>query len=341
MKFSIGDKIILKRTGEEGYITAYLSDKMLEITVDDITFPVYEDEVDHPYLKWFTEKNKAQQKKKSEPEQLPVEKPNTRPERLAKGFYLSFLPVYKLDLMEEVVDHLKIYLLNETPVSVHYGYDVKIGEGSVFRHEGQLHAFGHLYLHNIPFESMNDQPRFNWELMALEDPGKFSALQGQLRMKPVKLFEQISKLQMNNEPSFSYLLAEDFLPAAKEKKEPAAPEKKFIPAPLPKDKIIRSFHQLELPRYEVDLHVEELMIDTKGLTNTEILQIQLDELHKALALAIAHRQDQMIVVHGLGKGILRDAVHKILKAMPEVARYSNEWHGRYGFGATEIFFKYD
>lgn len=341
MKFSIGDKIILKRTGEEGNITAYLSDKMLEVMVDGVTFPVYEDEVDHPYLKWFTEKNKEQKKKKAAPEQLPVEKPNTRQERLAKGFYLSFLPVYKLDLMEEVVDHLKVYLLNETPMSVHYGYDVKVGERSVFKHEGQLHAFGHLYLHNISFESMNDQPRFNWELIALENPGKFSSLEGQLRIKPQKLFEQITRLQLNNEPSFSYLLAEDFLPAANEKEKQPAPEKKFVPTPLPKDGIIRSFHQLELPRYEVDLHVEELMIDTKGLNNAEILQIQLDELNKSLMLAIAHRQDQMIVIHGLGKGILRDAIHKILKSMPEVARYHNEWHGRYGFGATEIFFKYD
>ena len=48
----------------------------------------------------------------------------------------------------------------------------------------------------------------------------------------------------------------------------------------------------------------------------------------------------MIVIHGLGKGKLRDEVHTILKQTPEVSRYKNEWSGRYGFGATEIRFRY-
>lgn len=342
MKFSIGDKIILKRTGEEGHVSAYINKQMLEVTVHDVTFPVYEDEIDHPYLKWFTEKNKAAKKAPAVPEQLPVEKPALKPQRLAKGFYLSFLPVYKMDLMEEVVDHLKVYLLNETPVPVHFGYNAKAGDKSLFKLEGALHAFGHLYLHNISFESMNDQPRFHWELISMENTSKFASLEGALRIRPAKLFEHISELQLKNEPSFSYLLAEDFLPAAKATDHKAAQiqlEKPVLPA-VPKDGIIRSFHELSLPRYEVDLHIEHILENTSGLSNTEMLQVQLDELNKSLYLAIAHKQDRMVVIHGLGKGILRDAVHKILKETPEVSQFVNEWHGRYGFGATEVFFSY-
>ena len=78
----------------------------------------------------------------------------------------------------------------------------------------------------------------------------------------------------------------------------------------------------------------------KGLTNADIIKIQLNTLKHYLQLAIVHRQERMVVIHGLGKGKLREEVHAILKQTPEVTRFKNEWSGRYGFGATEVFFRY-
>jgi hypothetical protein len=37
---------------------------------------------------------------------------------------------------------------------------------------------------------------------------------------------------------------------------------------------------------------------------------------------------------------LRDEIHVILKNKKEVSSYVNQYHHLYGFGATEIFFKY-
>ena len=101
MKFSIGDNIVLKRSGEEGHVTAFINDQMLEVEVGGTTFPVYIDDVDHPYLKWFTEKKKV--KKSSPPEQLPVESEQFKKPRLAGGTYLLFVPVVKIQEMEDVV----------------------------------------------------------------------------------------------------------------------------------------------------------------------------------------------------------------------------------------------
>ena len=97
---------------------------------------------------------------------------------------------------------------------------------------------------------------------------------------------------------------------------------------------------IEPPKYEVDLHIEALVENHRGLSNAEIIKIQLDALQRYLHLAIVHRQSSMIVIHGLGKGKLKEEVHTILKQTPEVGRYKNEWSGRYGFGATEIYFRY-
>ncbi len=335
MKFSIGDKILVKRTGDEGHVVAFINNDMVEVEVNGTIFPAYIDEVDHPYLKWFTEKKKA--KPKTAPEQLPVEKIKNRQQRLAQGVYLSFIPVFKTDTMEDIVDHVKVHLLNELPVDIFFKYEVILQNSKLFSHEGKLHAFGNLYLHNVTYEDMGAQPRFNWEV---EDAGKQKeVLSGTVRIRPQKLFEHVNHMLQNNEPSFSYLLFDDLIQDKKVITEQApitTPSKHTVKQQDKKTKLTLQ----DLPRYELDLHIEKLVNNIQGLSNSDMLHIQLNELHHALDLARRHRQERMVIIHGMGKGVLRDEVHKILKQTPEVLRYTDGWQGQYGFGATEVFFKH-
>ncbi len=331
MKFSIGDKVLLKQTNEEGYVTGYINDLMLEVEAGGVSFPIHIDDIDHPYLKWFTDKTKK--KKQPLPGELPTEKISERKQRLAKGVYLSFLPVYIYDGFEEVVEQLKVYLLNELPVLVNYTYDVKYAMKSEFRHTGTLHAFGNVYLHSISYAGMNDQPRFNWELT---DPANtnMGTATGVIRIKPAKLFEHISQLQASGEPSFSYLLISEFAP-----KKKAEFIEQYEP-PKPRAEPLITQRTIEQPKFELDLHIEALVENKKWLSNADIVHLQLETLRHYLQLAIVHRQERMIIIHGLGKGKLREEVHKILKQMPEISRFKNEWSGRYGFGATEVWFRH-
>ena len=331
MKFSIGDRILMKRTGEEGHVTAYINKQMLEVEVGGTIFPVHLDDIDHPYFKWFTEK--APKKKNSLPEQLPVEKIVERKQRLAKGVYLSFMPVYKTEEMEEVVEDLKIYLLNELPQPVKFVYDVRFSQQSEFKHEGTLHSFGNVYLHSINYALMNDQPRFHWQFSETAN-SMMETAEGILRIRPAKLFDHINELMMNGQPTFSYLLMEDFSP----KKKPVVVDK-YEPV-VKADYLKVTTKTIEAAKYEIDLHIENLVSNTRGLTNADIIKVQLDYLQRYVQLAIVHRQERMVVIHGLGKGKLREEVHAILKQMPEIGRFKNEWSGKYGFGATEIYFKY-
>ena len=76
------------------------------------------------------------------------------------------------------------------------------------------------------------------------------------------------------------------------------------------------------------------------MSNADIMHTQLHTLEYYLSLAIKHRQERMVIIHGLGKGVLRAEVHKLLDRYAEIGRYTNEWHGQYGFGATEVYFHY-
>lgn len=334
MKFSIGDKIVLKHTDEEGMVSAYISNDMVEVDVNGTTFPVHLDEIDHPYLKWFTEKKKVV-KKKVVPEQLPVEKQKLRKPKLAKGIYLSFIPEFKLDEMEDVVDYFKVYLLNELPKRIQFKYEYSVLGDTTFEHEGKLHEFGHVFLHQVPFEDMNDQPRFNWHIDDLDDADMTPA-GGLLKIKPQKVFQHIDHMLKNNEPSFNYLLLDDFKPFQQPQEEIIVPKQK--PARQKQKKLTKPIHVSN--SNEIDLHIENLTSDWRGMSNADIIIIQLSTLHDALRNAIRNRQDRLYIIHGVGKGKLRDEVHKVLAETPEVDDYNNDWHGRYGFGATEVRFVY-
>lgn len=333
MKFSIGDNISLKKTGEEGTITAIISSDMVEVTVHGISFPAYIDEVEHPYLKWFTQKQKA--KPKAQPEQLPIEKIKDRLPRLSQGVYLSFLPVFKPDDMEDIVTQLKIFMINELNIAIHFDYDVKIDNQTTFSHKGNLPAFSNIFLHTIPYEEMNDRPRFHWQI-SNQDNLKLANETGILTIKTAKLHQHITDVLQKNEASFNYLLHNTF----KEKPKELKITKPSLALRNKENKQPKITTLADIPRYEVDLHIEELIPNHKGMSNADIMYIQLQTLQKNVETAIKHRQERMIIIHGLGSGALRDAVHKLLKEYPQVVRYTNEWMGKYGFGATEVVFQY-
>jgi Smr domain len=322
----------MKQTGEEGTVVAYINAQMVEVEVQGITFPSYIDDIDHPYLKWFTEKKKD--KKTVIREQIPVEKPSVQKQRLPRGVHLSFLPVFHPDMAEDIVQTLKVYLLNELPYNISYSYELQTANGIHFSHQGMLHAFGDVHLHTIDFELMNDKPAFNWKLDDMQHP-EHAPEAGTLRIKAARLFQHIQELLLRNEPTFSYVLVSEFMV----KKAIPVPELPPLPPPVI-NQPVRPHSMQQPPAYEIDLHIEQLIPDTKGLSNTEIIQIQIDALHRALDNAIGHRQHKLAIIHGLGKGVLRDAVHEVLRETPHVERFANEWHGSYGFGATEVWFSY-
>lgn len=333
MKFSIGDKVLLKRTGEEGHVTSYIDKKMIEVEVSGTVFPVYIEDLDHPYLKWFTEK-KPLKKSNTNAEPLPVERIIERKPKLARGIYLSFMPVFKTEFMEEVVDYIKVHLLNELPVEVKFSYELKTTQANGFSHDGLVHSFGNVYLHNITWSDMNDQPRFNWKLIDATHKNMLTA-EGVLKIKPVKLFEHIKESLFNGAPSFSYLLIDDFVEQP-QKEVPVKPDISVPQMPVP----LVTRQTLEPFKFEVDLHADQLPPGWASLQPDAILKKQMDMLEHYVHLAIAHRQERMVVIHGLGKGKLKEAVHKYLKKVEAVSRFKNEWSGKYGFGATEIHFKY-
>jgi hypothetical protein len=335
MKYSIGDIILLKRTGEEGRVVSYVNNEMIEVEVGGTHFPVFMDEVDHPYLKWFTEKRKKVAPVVKLAEHIPVEQQKSIGAHLATGFHLSFLPVFRFGEFEDVVDKLKAYFINQTPYRLLLQYECFNHSGSLFRHKADLQPFSHFYLHDIPFDEMHEQPRFSWVVQQTGTAGRAACMSDTLRIKPKKLFEYISSIQQENQPMFHIRLASDFPEHTEEPKIVVEKTLKESIAALVQEQKQRK----EKPVYEIDLHIEKLVHSVNGLSNFDMLSIQLDAFEDALYKAIELHQQSLVVIHGVGKGKLKDEIHSLLKSVPEINFFQHEWSPRYGYGATEIFFR--
>ena len=89
---------------------------------------------------------------------------------------------------------------------------------------------------------------------------------------------------------------------------------------------------------EVDLHIEELVDNSRGMSNGEIVQVQLNHFQRELDSAIAQHLHKIVFIHGVGTGKLKNDIHQILKSYTNI-RFHDASYGKYGFGATEVIIK--
>lgn len=86
---------------------------------------------------------------------------------------------------------------------------------------------------------------------------------------------------------------------------------------------------------EVDLHIHELLDTTAGLSNSDMLEVQLQEFRRVMAENIKKKGQKIVFIHGKGEGVLRNALLKELKKYPHCTAQDASFR-EYGFGATQI-----
>lgn len=339
MKYEIGDTVILLHSKEEGKVVDLISDNMLMVEVNGVAFPVYYDQVDFPYFQRFTDKRSKYidpTPKRIRGEEIKKEKPQPKITREEKGVFLSILPVFVTEGYDDVVEQLKYHLVNETNNALRFRFQIFLNNQLHLDIKNEVQPFQHFYLADLLFEHLNDQPRFEFSFSLKEpNPAKAASFDKTWKVKAKQLFLQLNELRVNNQATISYLLFQQY--PNKPANEPIVSAKHLSMGISPE--AFKALEKLEQPKYEVDLHIEKLTDDWRGMSNLAILAVQLNEFQRYLDLAIAHHQHSMIAIHGVGTGKLRDELHEILKVTPEVKNYVNQYHPLYGYGATEIYFK--
>lgn len=91
-------------------------------------------------------------------------------------------------------------------------------------------------------------------------------------------------------------------------------------------------HSKSVP--EIDLHIEELT--EIALEAHEHLEYQLGFFKEIMDQAKSQKVRRLIVIHGVGQGVLRSALQKMLEeCYPEAENFDADYV-KYGYGAMEI-----
>ena len=86
---------------------------------------------------------------------------------------------------------------------------------------------------------------------------------------------------------------------------------------------------------EVDLHINKLTNSIKNMDNYDLLNLQLDTAKNKIEFAISKRISKIIFIHGVGEGVLKSELHRLLKKYP--IKFYDASYQKYGLGATEVY----
>ncbi|NOY96361.1 MAG: DUF2027 domain-containing protein [Chlorobi bacterium] len=90
---------------------------------------------------------------------------------------------------------------------------------------------------------------------------------------------------------------------------------------------------------EVDLHIHELLDNYSGLSNHEILDIQMDRFRSEMERAIKNKAKRIVFIHGIGQGTLKAEIIKELKTKYRKYYFQDASFKEYGYGATMVIFQ--
>lgn len=339
MKFSVGDKIKLRKTGEEGVVVDIVQNRYLSVRVEGVVIPAEEGDLDFPYLDWFLkDRAKAKELENKRLKGKTVFIDNIKKDRsqyseesnLREGLYLLFQPVYREQDGEDVIHRVVVYLFSEWLLELDFMVGIQIRGSSIFSFEGELSFQQKQLLYSFSFEDVSDNPTFDFEIRERNKkivPTHFF----KLKLSRKKLIESFQRLERDNLPLFELAVFTELKPK----------EKLAIPK---LDTIKRNLTVLGTPRIlrkakaEIDLHIEKIYKKHDELSDAEKLQFQIDYFHTYLDLALADEDvNPLRVIHGIGAGILKKEIFSLCRQTKEVHYYV---YDKVNPGVSLIYFKH-
>ena len=86
----------------------------------------------------------------------------------------------------------------------------------------------------------------------------------------------------------------------------------------------------------VDLHIAELVDSTRGLSNADMLNLQVDEFSRVMDENRKNKGQKIVFIHGKGEGVLRNAIMKELNHRYKGNDVQDASFREYGYGATQV-----
>lgn len=333
----IGDIIWLKHTGEAAEIIAILGMGMVKVKIleSQIEIPVFEEDLSSVSIQIERQSEQAPTASSG-----PASILQFKMDPSQCGCFIAFIPLF--DKSQEMKG-LQAFLINNTLLPFHYQWQVSL-DNNTPKTNGFLNSGAVIQLDQYPIDALNDGPRFKFSFNYQATDGAQLFQEKEWKPKASTLFKRLDFAPLLDKQAYIVRLFEELeakgdSPEDLNEYAKTAAKSRQSFASQPDEKPV---HQPDVQTYaefpdEIDLHIELLHKNAQKLSDGEKLHLQLRTFESYLNKAIQMGLPRIFVIHGIGKGRLKSEITQRLQYHPFVKEFRNEYHPKYGYGATEIF----
>ncbi len=328
MFWQSGDKVYLKHTHQWGVFARLLEGDMAMVFLadQDDEIPVHLDDLDY---KAPPAKPVPVQEKKN-----PITGP--APNQDIRGTVQPMLGGVFVAITTDPEDmearKFYVFLVNDSALSLTFSGEIRLADSPVSQKEGTLVPYEWIELTALTMDRLHQQPEILIRSKQASETADYQTFT--LKPRPKSLFQKMTPNGYFNFPAALYPLPENSgsptnLNVYTKRPATSNPDRRRIHAtPTPSQK---AFFNTEL-----DLHAEQLFANPGKVSPADIFRRQMETFEHYLQQAIQIGVPQVFIIHGLGKGKLRQAIADRSLTFSEVAQVRNDYHPKYGFGASEI-----
>lgn len=255
--------------------------------------------------------------------------------------YLAYLPI---DIKNLSTSAFECYLVNDSNYYLSFNYMGRIDSGWISRSVGIIEPNTKIFLEEFEKADLNDMEHICLQFIAYKKDKPFplkNSYSVDIHIDTVK-FYKLHSFKENDyfeDEAIIYTvvkrdLAEKEFFISPEKLETAMKEKA-----VQRPRIEPATKKSKREVLEVDLHINELLDTTNGLSSADILEYQLSTFKKIMEENIRKKGQKIVFIHGKGDGILRNALLKELKTNYKTVYFQDASFREYGYGATMITIK--
>jgi hypothetical protein len=345
MLFTVGTKVRFKHTEDEGVVRALLDGGMVSVYLpsEDMEIPAYtEDLVRASEYQRYPVKAKIVAAKKEKEEVKPPPIPIETQYAIIKsqGVQLAFEALFDRN---GLVEKYLIHLLNDTQYEVVFSIRFLLNYRSPLTWQDRLKPVSWVQLGEMLYDDLNEAPEFEVECRWGTTEGLGEPVYKSLKIKAKSFFNSQRTAPLINKTVHLFRLFEKPEPLTSENEDLQAYTKRHAKPSWQtsvQDRFFNIHDTRELAEFEpeIDLHIDKLTDNWQKMSSSEIIRLQMSHFEKFISKAIRLGVPGVFVIHGVGEGKLRDAIATSLMNNPDVETFKNEYHHRYGWGATEVIF---
>ncbi len=251
-------------------------------------------------------------------------------------FYFCFVPD---DSKNPLAGETHLWLVNDSNYTVLYRYSHFLDEKYNLIKYGSVQPNSKVELESFDQNDLTDLPDFVFQLLYFFEDEKelHPSVNKKFKISPVKFYKEKS-FQPNvffKKNAMVLQITPNIINTELDKLTTNDLQKVIeIKETEPEQKVTVKKKPVET--VEVDLHIQELLDNTTGLSNKEMLDIQLDKVESEMKAAIQSHVKKIVFIHGLGQGVLKQEVAKLLKSKFPKYYFQDASFKEYGYGATMV-----